>query len=73
MEKELNGQYLTIDNLSSYIHRSKGAIRNLVLRRAIPYRKPAGRLIFLKDEIDQWVQSAPGKTMEEMRDDLNLH
>lgn len=67
--RELDGQYLTIDDLSSYIHRSKGAIRNLVLRRAIPYRKPAGRLIFLKEEIDKWIQSSPGKTFEELEND----
>lgn len=65
---EFGEQYLTIDELSSYIRRSKGAIRNLVLRRAIPYRKPAGRLIFIKDEIDRWVQEAPGEKLDEMRD-----
>jgi excisionase family DNA binding protein len=63
---EFGEQYLTIDELSSYIRRSKGAIRNLVLRRAIPYRKPAGRLIFIKDEIDRWVQEAPGEKLDEM-------
>jgi len=71
--KQFDGQYMNVDELASYIKRSRGAIRNLILRRAIPYRKPAGRLIFLKEEIDQWVQSAPGKTLEEIRDDLNLH
>jgi len=63
-------QYLTVEQLASYIKRSKGAIRNLVLRRAIPYCKPAGRLIFLKEEIDQWVQNAPGKKLEEIENDL---
>lgn len=67
---EFGEQYLTIDELSSYMRRSKGAIRNLVLRRAIPYRKPAGRLIFLKEEIDQWVQMAPRKSLEEIKNDL---
>jgi predicted DNA-binding transcriptional regulator AlpA len=61
---------MRINQLSEYIHRSKGAIRNLVLRRTIPYRKPAGRLIFLKEEIDQWVQMAPGKSLEEIKNDL---
>jgi predicted DNA-binding transcriptional regulator AlpA len=68
--KEFDGQYMDIEELSSYLKRSKGAIRNLVLRRAIPYRKPAGRLIFLKEEIDQWVQMAPGKSLEEIKNDL---
>jgi len=61
---------LDINQLSEYIHRSKGAIRNLVLRRAIPYRKPAGRLIFLKEEIDKWINVAPGKTLDEIGNDV---
>jgi excisionase family DNA binding protein len=68
--KEFNGQYMTVDELALYIKRSRGAIRNLVLRRVIPYRKPAGRLIFLKEEIDQWVQDAPGKKLEEIQNNL---
>lgn len=62
----MSNEFLTIDELSGYIGRSKGAIRNLVLRRAIPYRKPAGRLIFIKEEIDRWVQTAPGMTLEDV-------
>jgi hypothetical protein len=54
---------------ANWHERSKGAIRNLVLRRAIPYRKPAGRLIFLKEEIDEWIKIAPGKTLDKMKDD----
>ena len=68
--KQLDGNYLNIDDLASYIKRSKGAIRNLVLRRAIPYRKPAGRLIFLKEEIDQWVEMADGRTLEGIKNEL---
>ena len=71
--KEVDGQYLDISELAHYVKRSKGPIRNLVLRRAIPYRKPAGRLIFLKEEIDLWIQMSPGKTLEEMKDGLNPH
>lgn len=64
--REFGDQYLNVDELASYIKRSKGAIRNLVLRRAIPYRKPAGRLLFLKEEIDQWVKMSPGQNLEEI-------
>ena len=67
---ESDGQYMDTDGLASYIKRSKGEIRNLVLRRAIPYRKRAGRLIFLKDEIDQWIKMAPGKTLDEIENDI---
>lgn len=49
-----------------YIGRSEGAVRNLVLRRAIPFRKPGGRLVFIKQELDQWIESAPGVRLDEI-------
>ena len=70
IENESDGRYMDIGELTSYIKRTKGAVRNLVLKRAIPYRKQAGRLIFLKDEIDQWLQMAPGKTLDEIKNDI---
>jgi len=48
------------------IKRSSGAVRNLVLRRAIPYRKVAGRLVFWKHEILEWIDGAPGLRLEEI-------
>jgi excisionase family DNA binding protein len=53
-------EYLTVTELAEYVRRSPGAIRNLVLRRAIPFRKPAGRLLFVKEEIDQWITGSAG-------------
>jgi excisionase family DNA binding protein len=60
------GEYLTIFELSKYIKRSAGAIRNLVLRRKIPYRKVGGRLLFDKDEIDKWIKTSEGISLEEI-------
>jgi excisionase family DNA binding protein len=61
-------EYLTVKELATYIRRTPGACRNLVLRRAIPYRKPAGRLLFDKDEIDQWIEKSPGISLEELKE-----
>jgi len=58
--------YFNTDECAAFIHRSPGAIRNLVVRREIPFRKPAGRLIFLKSEIEQWIENAPGLKLEEI-------
>ena len=58
--------YLTVNDLSKMIGRSPGAIRNLVLRRRIPYRKPAGRLLFLAEEIDRWIDQAVGVRVEDL-------
>jgi hypothetical protein len=59
-------EYLTTVEVSAYIKRSPGAVRNLVLRRKIPYRRPAGRLLFIRGEIDEWVKQAEGISQKEL-------
>jgi hypothetical protein len=46
--------------------RTAGAIRNLVMRRQIPYRKVGGRLVFLKSEIIEWLDRSPGLRPEDL-------
>jgi hypothetical protein len=60
-------KYLTIFELSGYLKRSPGGIRNLVLRRKIPFRKPAGRLLFDQEEIDRWIQNSGGISLDEIQ------
>lgn len=66
LESKYGSPYFDTQQLASYIHRTPGAIRNLVLRRAIPFRKPGGRLLFVKTEIDEWVASSEGVSLEEI-------
>ena len=49
--------------------RSAGAVRNLVMRRKIPFRKVGGRLVFLKNEINEWVLTAPGVKLEDLKNE----
>jgi len=59
-------EYLTTKECGRLIGRSAGAIRNLVLRRQIPFRKPAGRLLFIRSEIERWIENAPGVKPEDI-------
>jgi hypothetical protein len=59
-------EYLTINELSELIGRSPGAIRNLALRRRIPYRKSGGRLLFLADGIQRWIEENERSRLEDM-------
>ncbi|MBW2057763.1 MAG: helix-turn-helix domain-containing protein [Deltaproteobacteria bacterium] len=61
-------RYLTITDVAQLLGRSPAAVRNLAWRRKIPYHKPAGRLLFVKDEIDRWVLESPGVSLEEVLD-----
>jgi hypothetical protein len=62
-----NDTYFDVNELSSYIKRSPGSIRNLVLRRQIPFRKPAGRLVFIKQEIDEWIIKSEGIGLDQLQ------
>ena len=56
----------TTKEAARFLKRSENAIRNLTVRRAIPYRKVAGRLVFIPEEILEWMQKAPGVGLGEL-------
>ena len=58
---------LNTQECADYLGRTTGAIRNLVMRKAIPHRKVAGRLLFLRHELDQWIDQAPGVKPDEIK------
>jgi excisionase family DNA binding protein len=59
-----------VKKTSEYLDRSKGTIRNLVLRRKIPFRKAGGRLTFLEHEINEWIEKSPGLSINEYLEKL---
>ncbi|MFC1888846.1 helix-turn-helix domain-containing protein [Thermodesulfobacteriota bacterium] len=65
MGAETSTPYLSCREAAEYLRRSSGAIRNLVMRRAIPFHKPGGRLLFVKSELDDWVRRSDGLTIKE--------
>ena len=60
-------QFLDVQDVSKLIKRTPGAVRNLVLRRKIPYKKVAGRLLFDMEEIQEWIDNSPGMSLEEIK------
>ena len=65
----MDSPHFSTEEVAEYLRRTPGAVRNLVLRRKIPFRKPGGRLLFIKEEIDGWVRSGKGVSLEEIRGD----
>lgn len=59
----MDARYFNTKQLANYLGRSPKAIRELAFRRAIPFRKPAGRLLFLKSEIDLWIEKSGGLSL----------
>ena len=61
-------KYLNTDEVGGLLGRSPGAVRNLCMRRRIPFRKVGGRLIFIRHELDQWIENSQGVHLEEIKD-----
>jgi len=47
--------------------RTENGIRGLVKRRAIPFRKVGGRLVFIRSEIERWIDGSPGVSLEDLQ------
>jgi len=62
-------EFLNKKEAGELLGRSPGAMSNLVLRRKIPFRKPAGRLVFLRSQLVAWINNAPGVSLEEIQDE----
>jgi hypothetical protein len=62
-----DSKYFDTNGVAAYLRKTPAAIRNDVLRRRIPYRKTAGRLLFIRTEIDEWIMSAPGVSLADLR------
>lgn len=60
-------KYLTTNELTEMMGWTPGAIRNKVMRRQIPYRKVAGRLVFILSEIEKWIDESDGVKPENMK------
>jgi hypothetical protein len=66
MEHSTRVVFLT-EGAAEKIQRTPGATRCLVARGLIPYRKRAGRLYFYEDELDAWLDKAPGVRIEDLK------
>jgi len=56
-----------VDGASELFGPSPRAIRSMVARRQVPFRKLNGRVVFIKTELEEFVQSLPGVSLEEIR------
>ena len=60
-------EILNTKEVAKYIKRSESSVRNLVARGQIPFRQCGGRrLVFIKQELDQWIMEAPGTKLEKI-------
>lgn len=65
--RTIDGEVLSVDATSTHYGQTEKALRGLVARKQIPYRKLGGRIVFLKRELDQFFDKLPGVRLDEAR------
>ena len=58
-------RYVSLSEAAAYLGRTEKALRKLVERRAVPFRRGGKRLVFDLVELDGWVASLPGVGLAE--------
>jgi hypothetical protein len=60
---------LDTNQCGDLIHRKPDVVRRLARQGKIPFRKLNGQFLFFVDEIEQWIDRAPGKTLADIQND----
>ncbi len=68
----MNDSILNIDELSEYLKLSKSFLYKKVHRKTIPFVKVGRRTIFVREQIDKWIQSGAGTPGESLPQLPNL-
>jgi hypothetical protein len=63
--RRVNGAALDVRSGAAFVGISEKAIRGRVERRLIPFRRMSGRIIFLRSELESWLNSLEGCPLEE--------
>lgn len=58
-------QVLDVVEAASLLGTTPKAVRQRVARRTLPFRKFGGRIIFLKEQLEELVRDSPGCSVEE--------
>lgn len=63
--KTIDGALLDVRAASAFLGCSERSLRARVARQLVPYRKLNSRVVFLKKELEQFVDTLPGVNVEE--------
>ncbi len=60
----LNGMTKDVATLAKLLGTTEGKVRSAVGRGLLPYRRWGGRVVFLEDEVQEFLRKLPGVTVE---------
>ena len=63
--RRFDGEVLDVRGAAAMLGTSEKLVRSRVERRLIPFRRLGARIVFLRQEIEQWLAALPGCTLTE--------
>ncbi len=63
--RALNGMTKDVATMAEWLGTNEGKVRSAVGRGLLPYRRWGGRLVFLEDEVQEFLRKLPGVSVEE--------
>ena len=63
--RRINGFVLDMSTAAQFAGWSKKAMQARVERGRVPFRKDGGRIIFLRDELEDFLRALPGVSVDE--------
>jgi excisionase family DNA binding protein len=67
-----SGQLLYVADVASLLNCSQKSIRARVARHLLPHRRLGARVVFVRSELEQFIEMLPGTTLAEARQNLAL-
>lgn len=64
---------LSIEEAAAYLNLSKSRVYRLTSQRGIPFIKRGQGILFLKAELDNWLQSKRRRTVEEIQQEAKKY
>ena len=70
--RSYDGALLDVTAAAVLLGMSERAIRARISRRTLPYRKFSGRIVFVRSELEMFVQDLPGVSLIEAKENLAM-
>ena len=68
--RKIDGAILDVRGTALFIGSTEKGVRSAVERGVLPFRRYGRRLVFLRAELEKYLESLPGCTLEQVMDNL---
>lgn len=68
--RRIDGVVLDVRCGSLFLGWSEKRTRGMIERRLIPFRRVGGRIVFLRSDLEHWLQTLDGCSLEEARNNM---